>query len=397
MKTLSEFLDDTRRSGRVWVAKRLSGNDTGLTGGHQGGLYLPEAFFRKVFPSIITRKVLNPKAELAEVEFPQSGFVAKTVVATYYNNKHAGGEGERGTRDEFRLTSWGGEGCPLMMDGNTGAAMIFAIGKERGEVWIAENPDEESEMEAWLGQPVEPGRTILSWEGMPESQAPEDLLGLIPPDWFKRFPQGKEVFEFVEKHLPFPMPMTDPDALLEARRALEFEVFLEVERRHVLPQAKKGFASVEDFLALAGEVTNRRKARSGKSLEYGLASILHYAGVHFDAQARTEAKSVPDFLLPGGKEYHDAAFPAERLTMLASKTTCKDRWRQVTVEADRIPLKHLFTLQEGVSVDQLREMEKAKVVLVVPEALHRAYPKEWREKLLSLADFIALAKKRQGE
>ena len=50
--------------------------------------------------------------------------------------------------------------------------------------------------------------------------------------------------------------------------------------------------------------------RQHRAHDASLASILHYAGVHFDAQARTEAKSVPDFLLPGGKEYHDAAFPA---------------------------------------------------------------------------------------
>ena len=47
--------------------------------------------------------------------------------------------------------------------------------------------------------------------------------------------------------------------------------------------------------------------------------------------------------------------------MLAAKTTCKDRWRQIINEADRIKLKHLITLQEGVSEAQFREMQEAGV------------------------------------
>ena len=34
------------------------------------------------------------------------------------------------------------------------------------------------------------------------------------------------------------------------------------------------------------------------------------------------------------------------------KSTCKDRWRQVLSEADRIPNKHLFTLEAAISENQ---------------------------------------------
>ena len=74
--------------------------------------------------------------------------------------------------------------------------------------------------------------------------------------------------------------------------------------------------------------------------------------------------------------------------MLAVKTTCKDRWRQIINEASRINYKHLFTLQEGVSVNQFNEMCSENVVLVVPEKLKDKYPEEIRNKLLSLSDFI---------
>lgn len=74
--------------------------------------------------------------------------------------------------------------------------------------------------------------------------------------------------------------------------------------------------------------------------------------------------------------------------MLAAKTTCKDRWRQILNEANRIPSKHLLTMQEGISLNQYSEMEQEGVILVVPKPLHKAYHKDIRHKLLTLETFI---------
>lgn len=74
--------------------------------------------------------------------------------------------------------------------------------------------------------------------------------------------------------------------------------------------------------------------------------------------------------------------------MLAVKTTCKDRWRQILNEADRVEDIYLFTLQEGVSVAQFQEMQQERVKLVVPLVLHDKYPKVIREHLMSLETFI---------
>lgn len=74
--------------------------------------------------------------------------------------------------------------------------------------------------------------------------------------------------------------------------------------------------------------------------------------------------------------------------MLAVKTTCKDRWRQILNEAARVGSKHLLTLQEGVSENQFREMNEAKVKLVVPEGLAMSYPASIRSNLQTLESFI---------
>jgi type II restriction enzyme len=78
--------------------------------------------------------------------------------------------------------------------------------------------------------------------------------------------------------------------------------------------------------------------------------------------------------------------------MLASKTTCKDRWRQILNEADRIKTRHLFTLQQGISKNQLEEMYKYNVCLVIPKPYLSSYPKEFRARILTLDNFVSRTK-----
>ena len=110
--------------------------------------------------------------------------------------------------------------------------------------------------------------------------------------------------------------------------------------------------------------------------------------VHQPAEA-DEGKRGPDFLFPSCDAYTDRSFPAGRLRMLAVKTTCKDRWRQILTEADRIKTKHLLTLQEGVSESQFREMVGAGVQLVVPGPLKKKFPTSVQVHLQTVESFIA--------
>ena len=85
----------------------------------------------------------------------------------------------------------------------------------------------------------------------------------------------------------------------------------------------------------------------------------------------------------------------ERLTMLGAKTTCKDRWRQVLNEANRIPEKHLFTLQRGVSRNQLQEMCDEHLTLVVPKENKTLFLPEFHDHIMCLSDFISMVRERQ--
>ncbi|MBR4399001.1 MAG: hypothetical protein IKT05_07485, partial [Fibrobacter sp.] len=105
----------------------------------------------------------------------------------------------------------------------------------------------------------------------------------------------------------------------------------------------------------------------------------------------TEGNKRPDFIFPSKKAYHDLAYPTNKLISLAAKTTCKDRWRQVLNEANRLKddYKYLCTLQQGISTAQLDEMQAEKVRLIVPKPYIGTYPKERRQEIWSLGKFIA--------
>jgi hypothetical protein len=178
-------------------------------------------------------------------------------------------------------------------------------------------------------------------------------------------------------------------------------LFRTLERHIVADRLSAGFAGtgdgadVDGFLVFSLSVQNRRKSRVGFALENHLEEVFIQRGIRHSRGQVTENKARPDFLFPGVAEYRDPAVPAARLTMLGSKSTCKDRWRQVLSEADRIPFKHLLTIEAAISEPQTDEMRAKSLQLVLPSQIHGSYTQAQRAWLMDLNHFMALAKGRQ--
>lgn len=124
-------------------------------------------------------------------------------------------------------------------------------------------------------------------------------------------------------------------------------------------------------------------------------TIFTIAQLEFEAQAVTEDNKKPDFLFPSGEAYHNLLFPTEDLVFLGAKTTCKDRWRQVLNEANRIDEKYLFTMQQGVTKNQLGEMKHEHLTLVVPAGYLGFFAPSHQADLMTLASFISMVKEKQ--
>jgi EcoRII C terminal len=184
----------------------------------------------------------------------------------------------------------------------------------------------------------------------------------------------------------------DPDAALMAWLDHEEAMFRRLERRIVSTRIEKGFimdegVDVDGFLSFSLSVQNRRKSRMGYSLEHHLEAIFRQLGINHTRKNMTERGHRPDFLFPGHAEYRDPAFPAEKLFMLASKSSSKERWRQVLPEADRIEAKHLLTLEPGISVAQTDQMQAHRLQLVVPKSIQASYSGGQQSWLWSLRQF----------
>ena len=180
---------------------------------------------------------------------------------------------------------------------------------------------------------------------------------------------------------------SDYKFMQDVRKYMEEKVYSDI--------TTKPFKSIDAFVAMANEVLNRRKSRAGKSLEHHLADIFIKNDLLFEEQVITEENKKPDFVFPNGECYHNLAFPGELLTVLGAKTTCKDRWRQVLNEADRVDDKYLFTLQQGISSNQLKEMQDYNLHLVVSHKYLTSFPKEYRSGICDLSSFIVLVKEHQ--
>ena len=395
----SDWLMDFTQPEIVWYVKRLSANDTLETNAHQSGTYVPRHFLFSIFPSLNQPKVENPDVRFDLYIDSHADY--RNVRAVCYNNKFRGG-----TRNETRLTRFGGSASALLDPDSTGALAMFAFVRgeagttKKAHVWVCRTEMEEELAEGMFG-PVEPGQS-LSWS--PARDMPSHTFGQrsptancrlapdkIPPAWLESFPTGEEIIRKAVKMQP--STAFDPDERLLRRRDCEFDIFQSVEEAVELPIIKAGFESIREFVTRAQSILQRRKARSGRSLELHTREIFIEEGLQKNKQfahgVESEPGRKPDFLFPSQASYRNLDYPSHRLRMLAVKTTCRDRWRQVLNEADRIETKHLLTLQQGVSVNQFQEMQNSGVQLVVPSGLKDFYPRQIRTELKTLESFIA--------
>ena len=393
--SLSQFLERIDALHAPWLVKRLSKNDTGATGGHQSGLYMPRAFMQELIPEVVTTEQYNPTI-MTDCFVSSHDCYKDGIQAKYYNNRYFPEKGLSKKYDEFRLTRW--KETPLQDVENIGAICMLAgvvLDSNRHLVcWVSRNEKEEDAIEYWVGREIEPGRMYCSGQLSP--LLPPKVQGIqIPEQWKHVFPSSKEIFEFVAGLLPERTWTKSPDELLLKRRGLEFDVFSIIEQYDVLPKIQNGYQNVDEFIKYANTVVNRRKSRSGTSLELNLASIFTYHQIQFETQVVTEQNKKPDFVFPSAVAYRNPMFPESKLSMLAAKTCCKDRWRQVLNEADRIHPKHLFTLQEGISARQLSEMKANGVVLVVPKPNRHLFPTNDNSLVMNLTGFMDWVKEKQ--
>ena len=381
-------LDLVRKNGGAYC-KFLSANDSGENGSHQAGILISNRAM-ELFITEEEKRSSDIVKKPVDIIWPDG--IKRRNIYTYYHSKK-----------EARITSFGKDFKYRRPD-MTGSLFIITKNDDQTyQTWFLENADEIDEFLSDFSISATQDELLqlldLSTLAVTEDEklraAIERFIATLDVD----FPStsdmaraARQIEEEVKDHVRD--IIKNPDKKILSWTNVEYELFRALEQDRYQDFLENGFSDIDEFVEMAKAVLNRRKSRAGKSLEHHLATIFEGNGLAFQEQVVTEGNKKPDFIFPSGKRYHDPDFPVEGLISLASKTTCKDRWRQVINEANRLKdrKKYLFTLQQGISENQMMEMKEEGVVLVVPTSYISTYPKSVRDSILSLEKFIQLVR-----
>lgn len=370
--------------------KFLSANEAGSTGSHQCGLYVPRDFAEKIFGRpCVKGSQIDAKVDVIwdDAKITKSRFV-------YYGQK---------SRNESRLTCFG-RGFQYLAQEYVGALVVFVKENASKVHTFVFNSDEE--IEEFLGAlglgPTDANR-LINLTGISPEDREKTAFDQFIATLTTEFPSSEEMSAAARKIEDAVYDhkeeiSTKPDAKLLKWADVEYRLFRAIENDRFGATVSEGFETVEAFVEMANKVLNRRKSRAGKSLEHHLSALFTGNGLAFEEQVVTEGSKKPDFIFPSSQAYHDQSFPTANLIFLAAKTTCKDRWRQILNEANRLKdkPKYLCTLQQGISLPQMNEMAAEGVRLVVPRDYINYYPAETRSQIMNIGQFVSFAKGVQG-
>ena len=365
----------------------LTANDVSAKS-HQAGFFAPKEAFALLFPDDDPRIRENLK-KYVKIYWHDGSETDSCL--TYYHKR----------KNELRVTRFG-RGFPFLKLDDVGSLIVMSKMVENEYcVTILDSDEDIDAFFSHFNLPMDQVNVVIDKNAI---VSPDVRLKQLMEEIVLRtdsFPDTRDLSMFASNIYNETFGITDgdvnshPDTFLTKWLDTETELFYQFEEKFYRPIYSAPFGSLKAISDFANSFLNRRKSRVGKSLEHHLARVFTTAQLRFVEQAVTEGNKKPDFLFPGIEEYHNFEFPADDLTFLGAKTTCKDRWRQVLTEANRIDCKYLFTLQPSISANQLQEMRDERLTLVIPEANRSSFDARYRDDLLSLKQFVGIVRERQ--
>ena len=391
--------------------KRLSDADTGRGTSRQHEIGITTAMREGFLARLAADAIETTYVRLDDESEP----LTMDASATHYDARRSKSERDEEWRLYYKTN-------PVTERMNPGDALLLVLTKERKLLFFVAREASEAEQQLFrifgTGAGEHPPASheftdhdgeldFESWDFfksldiLEQDQTDAKILDRLIDNFGTEFPPVAELSRVARQSLPEIDARTNPDAALVDWLARETLLFERIEAKFLAEQmgsefVKDGRVKVDEFLSLAKSALNRRSCRRGWSLEYHIAAVLDAFDLEYEHQARTENGHRPDFLFPSADAYAGGVKGDICLVMLGAKSTCKDRWRQVLTEAEKIPNKHLLTLQAGISENQTTQMRASNLRLVVPTSVHKTYSPAQRKWLLSVQDFIDMVKCRQG-
>lgn len=381
MESTLTLAKDATLHAKQAFCKFLTANDSGETGGHQFGILISKSAREMLFTE---EEIKNNHILKKDISVKwQDDFITESVF-TWYESKN-----------ELRLTKFG-RGFSLLGPEFTGALFILTKFSDREfGAFILNTEDTIQQFLDSFGLTPAETNSLIKIERIAAKRIEKNAIDTYISNLEVAFPSSTEMSEAARSIFAQVDPTRNsihdnPDTILIDWIKEEYRLFKMLEQARYGGIIENGFSSVDDFITFSNKVLNRRKSRAGKSLENHLSALFDGYNINYTAQGVTEGNKRPDFIFPSVEAYHDMLFSINNICTLAAKTTCKDRWRQVLNEADRLRdrKKYLCTLQQGISSAQMDEMQAEQVVLVVPKPYISTYPRSRQDRIWPIGRFI---------
>ncbi|OMD26979.1 hypothetical protein BJP48_21450 [Paenibacillus odorifer] len=371
-----------------FYCKFLSANDTGLSGGNQNGFYIS----KNAWPLLFDEPSVKGEKNEREVKI----FWEQLDIPTSNIFKWYGG------KNEYRITKFGRK-FPLFTENHVGDLFILIKVSEIEYLgYVLSDDDSEAFMATFALSPVH-SSTTYGLESPAYDSTLENLISEYTvtknkiPTTIQIANQAREIyFKFHNKYNGGKFVKEATDDMLLEWMDIEYSIFKELDRSLYQVDIDSLFEDTDTMLRFTSSALGRRKERAGQSLKHHLDFIFENWGLIFSHSDKCELNKHYDFIFPRNIHYQDKDFPVEKLTVLGAKTTRKNDWTQIFDEVVSTKTKYLVTLEKGISKEQLKQMEEANVILVIPNDYHKYYPKEYTKNILTLTSFCEIVLKKQN-
>ncbi|WP_326849942.1 type II restriction endonuclease [Bacillus inaquosorum] len=358
-----------------FFCKYISANDTGKTGGHQSGFYIPKHAHKILFddPGI---KGENKEREI-RLYWEQLDYHTDTMFKWY----------GKGSRSEYRMTRFG-KNFPFFKDEHIGDLLvIIKVTKDEYLGYVLSGNDAEAFLGTFSISPVENASTHIQM--MSEKSFDEHTMKLVGEcaSKFKQFPnprniatKSREIYYKVHKDKK---PVLESfDAAILDWFNIEYQLFQLLENNLYKKKVDKPFSDLNELLKFANTVTESRRRRIINSFQFHLEYIFNSIGLSYKSSRKNNNERDVNFAF-----FNNEGQP---FMFLSAHTTCKDSWKSAINLISSMEENYLITLEKGLSEITLKQIYENNIKLIVPEKYRSFYPKQYRDKLLNIANFCSL-------
>jgi hypothetical protein len=124
---------------------------------------------------------------------------------------------------------------------------------------------------------------------------------------------------------------------------------------------------LESYIKIFMSMAQARYTRVGTTFENHYKNYIDGHAFPNVSQEKVDGKKKPDFIFPSKEYYFSETREIDDIILLSLKTSLKERWQQILNEGSKVKTRYLATLDKKVTGDQISEMKRKNVILIVTE------------------------------